>query len=472
MQRLSLRTKLLGSFIVVLLPMLGLLAYGYSQANERRTEALLDSQMQTAQAVASLVDASFDEAFALARALANDPVVQTLDPSQIDPHLERLAPQFPRFEALSVINMAGDVVGISSAFPPGVSRKGIVADRPSFQRLVTTGQPVESELVVSRQSLRPTTAMGVPLRDGEGRVIGAVFIALYLDAFSEDLRSFSLGPEQVVFLVDREGTVALHTALPNVGVEQRNLGHFEPVRAALEGSSNKARRFVSPLLGDTRIGAFTPTPKHGWVVGVTEREDIALAPVKEGLRSQLIGFGAVSILTVGIGMLLSRVLIGPVRRLSDYAVSLGRGDLTKRVDIRSGDEMEELAGTLNKMAERLERTMTEVRRREQEQQALSQVAQALVRERTLEGAAAVVVEQAREVLGTKTVGLFLVDIERDQLRLVAHRGYGPQTVAELEVVPLSAPLLAAVAARTGQPQEVADVLAPDSGLEAQPKSPF
>ncbi|TAK36965.1 MAG: GAF domain-containing protein [Chloroflexota bacterium] len=101
--------------------------------------------------------------------------------------------------------------------------------------------------------------------------------------------------------------------------------------------------------------------------------------------------------------------------------------------------------------------ITEIRRREEERQALGRIAEALVGEVELERVADVVVEQAKRVLRTSTVGLFLADLQREELRLIAHRGFSAQTVAEIGIAPFDATLLSALAARTGKLQTVCDI---------------
>ncbi|TAK35142.1 MAG: HAMP domain-containing protein [Chloroflexota bacterium] len=339
MPRLSLRAKQFASFVVILLPILGLLIYGYREADDRQVETILDDQMQTAQAVSAVVDGSFDEALTLGWALANDPVVLTLDPSQLDPYLEQLILYYPQYEQIGVVNALGDQVGTARPFPAGTQRAGLAADIPTVQQVLSTGQPVLGTVSISRLTLSPATGMGVPIRDKRGQTVGAVFVSYRLETLSRELGGVILGPQQSILLVDTVGTALFHTALSELPWEERNLSGFEPVKAALEGRPTEVRRFVSPVTGDTRMGAFTPTPKYGWVVGVTIREDVALAPVRAALRDQLLGFGAIVVLSMGLVFIFSYALLKQVRQLSDQALALGRGDLTRRVAIKTGDEI-------------------------------------------------------------------------------------------------------------------------------------
>lgn len=449
MPRLSLRIKLIASFILILLPILGLLIYGAREANEGRVRTILDDQMQTAQAVAALVDASFDEAFALAWAITDDPLVYTFDPAKLDRLLEPVINHYPQFEAIGIVNSVGDNVGTSAPFPAGIERLGLTRDRPYFQKLMATGEPVVSGVLISRRTLRPTIIVAVPLRGDDGQTAGAVVVTIMLEALARRLDGVALGWEQRILLVDNTGTMAFYTAIKDFPVEQRDLSEFGPIKEALEGRPTRDRGLIVPLLNDVSLAAFTRTSKYGWVVGVTVREDVALAPVRTALRDQFLGFAVVAILSVFLALIASRSFLGPIRRLGDHARALGRGDLAHRARISTGDELEELGKSFDDMAERLQRSM-------QESLALGEVAEALVRERTLGGVAEVVVEQGQKSLKTDTVALFLANVQREELELIAQRGLSAQTVAEIGVIPFGAATQTSLAARTGQLQIASD----------------
>ena len=76
MPRFSLRSKLLLAFLIVLLPMLALIVYDYNVEYWQRSEEVIDDQMRTGQAIAALVDASIDDAFAIAWSFSKDPILQ------------------------------------------------------------------------------------------------------------------------------------------------------------------------------------------------------------------------------------------------------------------------------------------------------------------------------------------------------------------------------------------------------------
>jgi hypothetical protein len=83
MPRLQLHAKLLLAFGIVLLPILALLCADFFSDERRTQETLLDSQSMTAQAIAVQIAESFESAIEFGRAVAHDPLVQGMDPSQL-----------------------------------------------------------------------------------------------------------------------------------------------------------------------------------------------------------------------------------------------------------------------------------------------------------------------------------------------------------------------------------------------------
>ncbi|MFH1846297.1 MAG: ATP-binding protein [Candidatus Omnitrophota bacterium] len=62
-------------------------------------------------------------------------------------------------------------------------------------------------------------------------------------------------------------------------------------------------------------------------------------------------------LSLIIGYFISKSISRPIRRMEEAAQSITQGDLTRRVDIRTKDELGRLAGSLNQMADKLQAKM-------------------------------------------------------------------------------------------------------------------
>ena len=80
--------------------------------------------------------------------------------------------------------------------------------------------------------------------------------------------------------------------------------------------------------------------------------------IKSNIRNllfkiMLVGVGALVILSIFM-LVVSAIWFSPIRDLMRVAESLGRGDLSKKVDVSTGDELGQLGETLNRTIERLQ----------------------------------------------------------------------------------------------------------------------
>jgi two-component system phosphate regulon sensor histidine kinase PhoR len=71
-------------------------------------------------------------------------------------------------------------------------------------------------------------------------------------------------------------------------------------------------------------------------------------------------FLAVFVISIPIAYLLSKRLTRPLLMIIEAASSFGHGDLTKRIRIRTGDEIEKLANTFNQMANEISLRLKEI----------------------------------------------------------------------------------------------------------------
>jgi len=62
----------------------------------------------------------------------------------------------------------------------------------------------------------------------------------------------------------------------------------------------------------------------------------------------------VSMFCVGIGILTSHKIAGPVFRMVRFLNNVAEGDYTKRVHLRKGDQLQDLAEAINKVVDKLE----------------------------------------------------------------------------------------------------------------------
>lgn len=372
MPRLHIHAKLLVAFGIVLLPVLGLLVVDFFADLRRTRENILDAQYMTAQAVAIQASETFDAAISFGWAVSKDPLLQTLDPRQLDSHLKALAERSPLYDSIAVFDATGLNRGWSNPTRPDEPRLWI-GDRPYFQKVLATNAPVISEVIELRRPIRTGLLVSTPVRGPDGKPIAVFNVVMRTDLLEQRYVGARLRPGQGIFLADSNGRLAFHTGMPGLSFEQSNTyAHFEPLRAALTGTSSRLARFTSPLVGDERLGAFVPLPHYPWAVGVTVPREIAMAPLYQRTRTRLMAFTGILLLNILLAALLARYYAHPVRQLQKAVQALGRGELKRRVHIETGDELEELGTAFNEMAAHITQRQAEVNALLEREQAMAQ----------------------------------------------------------------------------------------------------
>ena len=214
MIRMSLRSKLLLAFLIVLLPMLALILYGYRHEYGNHSETAISDQLRTAQAIAALVDASIEDGFSVAGAFSKDPIVRTMDNRQISPYFADLASFLPQLDDIAVFDMDGNNVSSMKLQLPPDAHDFNIADRKYFREIKSSSMPVVSTVQISPATGNPVVVVAVPILNELGTTIGVAVADLSMDYLARRVATVGLRPSQAIFLTDQEGTIGFHTALP------------------------------------------------------------------------------------------------------------------------------------------------------------------------------------------------------------------------------------------------------------------
>jgi len=98
----------------------------------------------------------------------------------------------------------------------------------------------------------------------------------------------------------------------------------------------------------------------GWILVVEHTTEEIFAPVTKLRNFIAIISLVITMLAVLLGLLISKTIAGSVSRLAAAAAKIGAGNLHTKVNIKSNDEIGQLAATFNKMTEDLSKTTTSI----------------------------------------------------------------------------------------------------------------
>jgi len=260
----------------------------------------------------------------------------------------RLLRQAPAVTEIALIDSIGrEQVKVSRLAPDVVGSELDRSDDSAFG--ATFAQKRYYGPVYFRYGSEPYMTLGVASnRDSVGVTVAEINLRFVWDI----LEQIRIGQNGRVYVTDSRGALIAHPDISLV-LSQPNVSGVPHVRAAFADAIDQEGQSSIGLAGDKVIAASGRIPGPGWLVFIEMPFWEAYAPVYASLlRSGALLALAIGV-ALGIGFILARRMTGPIAALSEATARIGAGDLTHRVFVRTGDELEVLGNNVNVMAESL-----------------------------------------------------------------------------------------------------------------------
>jgi len=167
-----------------------------------------------------------------------------------------------------------------------------------------------------------------------------------------------IGARITVVLPD--GTVVADSTVGAAGISgMENHAHHPEIRDALSGTTGVSLRRSITVREEQRYAAI-PISTGGTIVGVSRASVPAAALTRRlwQITGIIWGTGLFALLLIlGGAAFMAGKVTGPLAEMQAAAKEMGAGNLSRRVRIRTGDELEEMANAMNRMASHLADTI-------------------------------------------------------------------------------------------------------------------
>ena len=216
----------------------------------------------------------------------------------------------------------------------------------------------------------PTLFLLQPL-DGERYALGAIRTAYFVELQS----AIAFGKKGHATIVDRRGRVIAHPN-PQWRTAMRDLSASEPVRRMMDGETG-VTRFFSPALQEEVITGFSVVPKVGWGVMIPQPLSELAAHASRVQRAVWLVIGIALLCAALLGVLVSRWLATPLRRIGLVAERFANGAYEARVHalgVFHTREAATLATQFNTMADEVTQSWQACSASEQRFRAFAQIA--------------------------------------------------------------------------------------------------
>jgi signal transduction histidine kinase/ActR/RegA family two-component response regulator len=214
-----------------------------------------------------------------------------------------------------------------------------------------SADPVVTQALAKRSATSPvrfergtepflTMVQAVP-----GPAGGVIVADVNLKFVSDVLAREHIGEQGTAFVLDARGQLVSHADVTEV----LRRADYASVAAGVPHAG-----FLS---------AFAKVDRFGWTVFAELPENEALEPVFRGLARTLLLVVLGVAVAIATSVALARRLLRPISALERGASELGEGRLDRRIDVRTGDEIEALGEQFNRMAARLQESHTSLESR-------------------------------------------------------------------------------------------------------------
>jgi len=198
---------------------------------------------------------------------------------------------------------------------------------------------------------QPTMVISIPVKDSGGQLLAVMAAHANLERMSElMLERSGLGKTGETFLVNKSNLLITDTVFAPAGAFRKWI-FDEGVKWALEGKSGVSL-FID-YRGEPVIGAYRWLEDRELALIAKQDQAEAFAPINNLRNIIAVVAGIVFLIVVGVSVLLTRQITGPLYRLAHYARRIAKGEYTAEMEIKGKDEVARVTADVKSMVTQL-----------------------------------------------------------------------------------------------------------------------
>ncbi|MBK8575387.1 MAG: sensor histidine kinase [Elusimicrobia bacterium] len=349
----GIRSRLLAFFTLALIvPPLATAAGVYATVHRSLREAAVREEKELSRRIAEKIAGHIDGARRALSALAAEQRYQRRSDQNEMASLRRFVARSP--DMVDVATYDGQGRGRARVY----QRKGRwVWGKNPFSRSgkkefeeAAAGRTYLGPVFFSAEDQAPHMILSTPFGHGRGALIARLRLKSLWTLVDE-----SASPVLRPFVVDGEGKLLAHPDHSRV-LANENWSDHPPVRVFINDVSGGHGYAIDPSRKEkgTRtaktLAVFHRVPGVGWGVFVESSYRDLLAPIRQMSKRIFIIASGVGLVFWLLGLSLITKILRPLDVLQEGLQRIGRGDLSKRIEVKTGDELERVAETVNQMA--------------------------------------------------------------------------------------------------------------------------
>ena len=328
---------LLTMFLVSLVPLAALWFITNAQARAEARTATEANLRQTADKLASEVNAWIDTNLGVIEQNTSLAGVKSMQAEQQNPILESITNTYDWTYLVFTMDAEGNNVGRSDG---GALR--FYGDRQYFQQVAQGGE-IGQQVLISRSTGNPALILSGPIEGDNGEFRGVLAVGSLLEDVSNTVTAASIGETGYAILLDGTGKAIAHGRPELIAESLQDLSDYPALNAPV------GEQVVFEQDGE-EVVARTATTDLGWTLIVQQDYNEAFAGLRAAQRNALYLLIGTVLFVVIIASLMARRLVKPITSLTEAAEDMSRGELGAEIEgTERGDEIGRLARAVERM---------------------------------------------------------------------------------------------------------------------------
>lgn len=371
---ISFRLLVIG-FVSVFIPLLTVGVISVSKSSDALTHLTREKVQLVAQDLSNLVNKILNDEIKLAGTFSSaqniirhttiinqDGVEKSQESLKIlfDNLNKKFARMGSAYQGIFVADTRGMIV--TGVLEGGKEYKGVnISETSDFIRAMKSGESFVGDVMMSRITDKPVVTVVSPVKSDQGQIVGIYGAVIKAEYFTSLICDRKIGETGYGYMINGDGVVIAHPKQEYVlRLHASELKGMESINSQMLAGKSGVESYI--FNGVHRIGGFYPVGINGWSINVAQ-DSVEFMKAANSIRNMSLMVGLVAMVIVGAVVFLSaRAIVNPINNAVEGLkdIASGEGDLTKRLDVRTRDEVGELARWFNIFMEKLQGIITNI----------------------------------------------------------------------------------------------------------------
>ena len=214
-----------------------------------------------------------------------------------------------------------------------------------------TGKTVMTKLYVAASTGKTILSAVAPVFDENGTAVGAAGIDVGIDSIVDMMSDYKIGKEGYTMLLSSDGTFVYHPNSSLIDTKIQDMNITDNIAQAISAQSSKILGYR--VNGEHKYGYIMPIGNTGFIALSCIPDNQYYSSLVRAVLMLVVLIVAGEVFIIFLIGRLSGKIVRPLIHLNGAAMELANGNLDVSIDVKTEDEVGQLAASIDKTVHRL-----------------------------------------------------------------------------------------------------------------------